>query len=499
MKLVPLDELQPAAYNPRAVDPERLDVVRLSLQKLGWLSPVYATAGGEILSGHQRTHVARELGYDAVPVVEAPGMDANTRKAVNILFNRATNDMEMAFDPDANKAKVLSGEIQGLAANLPDMPLDRFPVLEGRWLNPAPFIKANSGRWIQYARNVSKSLGRYGIVQPIIVSESGQIVNGIGRLQLLAEKKAPKGYFVTIPDDQAEFASAMMNLLSMTFDIKGHYADLLRFNSFRRLRRSRDGLGRGFVFALIGDKPAYTFDINRPADRVRWKKRYGSQVVDFGAGHLQETNMLRANGVEVTPFEPYHVDDKEQIDKAMSMDLARQFLRDVAKGKTWDSVFISSVLNSVPFEEDRTHIVKICAALCGACTTLYAVATSDQQSEWLHTKRQFLDATRHNLGKMVADYEPNVMLGELKDKPKAQKYHTPEMFYRLFKTAFGTVKCGYDGQSNVYAIAKKPLPLTGLRQAIEFEFNLPYPDGSRMGMVEDALAAFSRRLGSALQ
>jgi hypothetical protein len=498
MKLLPLDQLQPAAYNPRAVDPERLDVVRLSLQKLGWLSPVYATSSGEILSGHQRTHVARSLGYSQVPAVEVPNLDANTRKAVNILFNRATNDMEMAFDPDVNKARIMSAEIQALGAALPDVPTDRFPVLKGQWLDPAPFVRANTGRWIPYARNVSTSLAHYGIVQPIIVAKSGRIVNGIGRLQMLAEKKAAKGYFVTIPDAQAEFATAMMNLLSMTFDIRGHYADLLRFNSFRRLRRSRSGLGRGFVFALVGDKPAYTFDINKVADRARWKRKYGTRIVDFGAGHLQETEMLRANGVEVTPFEPYHVDDKEQIDKAKSMDLARQFLRDVAEGKTWDSVFISSVLNSVPFVEDRIHIVRICAALCGPGTTLYAVATGDKQTEWLHATRKFLDATRVKLGKMVADYEPNVMLGELKDKPKAQKYHTPEMFYRLFKSAFETVKCGYDGHSNVYAIARKPLPPEGLREAIEFEFNLPYPDGSRMGLVEEALAAFSRRLGTVL-
>ena len=55
MKLVSIATLTPAAYNPRAVDPERLALVRLSLEKLGWLLPIYATAGGEIVSGHQRT------------------------------------------------------------------------------------------------------------------------------------------------------------------------------------------------------------------------------------------------------------------------------------------------------------------------------------------------------------------------------------------------------------------------------------------------------------
>ena len=34
-----------------------------------------------------------------------------------------------------------------------------------------------------------------------------------------------------------------------------------------------------------------------------------------------------------------------------------------------------------------------------------------------------------------------------------------------------------------------------LRAAIEFEFNLPYPDGTRMGLVAEAKAAYSKRLG----
>ncbi len=37
-----------------------------------------------------------------------------------------------------------------------------------------------------------------------------------------------------------------------------------------------------------------------------------------------------------------------------------------------------------------------------------------------------------------------------------------------------------------------------LREAIDFEFDLPYPDGSRMGLAAEARAAFSKRLGVSL-
>lgn len=88
-------ELRPSTYNPRRADPERLRLVELSLRKLGWLIPIYADADGEILSGHQRHYVATErMGLEAGPVALTPTMNLESRKAMNIAFNRSTNDLD---------------------------------------------------------------------------------------------------------------------------------------------------------------------------------------------------------------------------------------------------------------------------------------------------------------------------------------------------------------------------------------------------------------------
>ncbi len=86
------------------------------------------------------------------------------------------------------------------------------------------------------------------------------------------------------------------------------------------------------------------------------------------------------------------------------------------------------------------------------------------------------------------------MLGEISDSPKVQKYHTPEEFYRLFKSAFVSVQVAYECSVNVSAVAQGNLGHAGLREALEFDFNLPYPDGSRMDLVTEAIAAFEQRL-----
>lgn len=62
MKLVDVTEIEPSTYNPRIADPARLDLIELSLRKLGFLLPLYATPDGEIISGHQRHHVACRMG-----------------------------------------------------------------------------------------------------------------------------------------------------------------------------------------------------------------------------------------------------------------------------------------------------------------------------------------------------------------------------------------------------------------------------------------------------
>jgi len=97
------------------------------------------------------------------------------------------------------------------------------------------------------------------------------------------------------------------------------------------------------------------------------------------------------------------------------------------------------------------------------------------------------------------EYEPGIRIGDFQDKPKVQKYHTVAEFRELFGPFFRSVKAE-EFASNVTAICSGALPPARerLRAAIEFEFDLPYPDGSRMGLAGEAREAFSRRLGICL-
>lgn len=310
IELVPITSVQPSTYNPRRADPRRLKIIELSLRKLGFVLPIYADPDGEIISGHQRHHVATLMGVQHIPVVRMERMHLTERKNANVVFNRGTNDLARDATPGSLTEALQQIDLDALAAPIPDKTPDTpefYPCLRAEERPIRPYVEANSGRWVQYAKSISGTLRGFGVVMPIVCGPDGRVVNGIGRLQMLAEHKADTVSVVDVTEAEAELAAVMLNLLSMDFDIHNRYADDLRMNSFRRSYQIRPSLGYGFTFSMSSSKAAKEHDIHDPEMWRKWKKIHGTSVVDFGAGLLIETGMLRDAGVHVAAFEPFRL------------------------------------------------------------------------------------------------------------------------------------------------------------------------------------------------
>jgi hypothetical protein len=501
VKLEPIDAIRPSSYNPRKADPKRLELVGLSLRKLGFVLPIVADEEGEIISGHQRHHVAGLLGMTHVPVARIAASDEATRKGLNIVFNRGTNDMTVTDHSKGITLSLAAAGVQEAAAGIADAE-DPYRCLRAEQANVNDLAPAARPRYDSHMRNMARALySRAKFKMPIVATREGHVVNGVGRVQYAMESGIERWPVVWISEAEAEFAAAMLNLLSMDFNIHEKYADLLRHNSFRRLRTKRDYLGHGFTCALpINVKTVDEFDIADPKSAALWKRTYGRTIVDFGAGHLHETEMLRRAGVTVTPFEPYRCGEGNEIDKTESLRINRAFLADIASGRQFDSVFLSSVLNSVPFVDDRRHIIRLCAALCGERTMFYtnAMSVSHENFTSVILGAPFSERRQSQAG-FTLDYEDGITLGDFMDKPKVQKYHTGSELYDLVKCGFEMVevKSKQDFLTARAAKAKAVDPVA-LRAAIEFEFDLPYPDGSKMALVGEALEAYGKRLGMKL-
>ena len=184
----------------------------------------------------------------------------------------------------------------------------------------------------------------------------------------------------------------------------------------------------------------------------------------------------------------------ENIHKAKSVEIAEKFLDDVEAGTPFTSVFISSVFNSVPFMADRKQIAVIAAALCSPGGRTVCWCQSNKAPQFVNTKKKFLAAEKTLTFDL--DYEPNTILGDIGNHPKAQKGHTEEEMREIFAPCFRKVDRLEMIQKFWYMEVSEPIvDPEALGAALDFEFELPYPDGTRMGLSERARKAFEHRLG----
>lgn len=516
IELINADVLHPAAYNPREADPERLDMVELSIRKLEWLLPIYVAEtdeGTEILSGHQRHLVATErLGYRQVPIVRISMDGFNDRRLVNIAFNRGTNDFLASDTSKTVTLELIRANVLDLAAALPDLDPDdpaALACLVTKTRPIADFVDSCSGRWSDHAARVNRLLVDKGVTMPVVVS-GNDVINGVGRVQRAAEAGATEIQAIEIPAERAALARAMMNLLSMDFTIHERYADLLRYSNGRRWRSLRH-LNLCMIYAMDPDMASKRFDHEDPAVRRKWRRFYGKTVLDFGAGSGVDTEILGTMGVDSTPFEPWAYDarrasndagggsDQEDLDFDLDESRARvrSFLEKV-RATSWDSIFMASVLNSVPFDADRRHLVTLIAALATSSkrTKVYPVAASYKNPVNRHVQGgDYVNGPIADLLNFSLDYEPRTSMTSFDRAAKTQRYFTGAEFFDLWSERFERVKVDshHTGLIRGWVMTPKPLAWDDVEAAIRFEFDLPFPKGQRLDLVEEALESFWER------
>ena len=92
LKLLPVSELKPAAYNPRKrLKPgdREYEKIKHSIEEFGFADPLVVNSDGTIIGGHQRLTVAISLGYAEVPCAVVD-VDKTREKALNIALNKIT-------------------------------------------------------------------------------------------------------------------------------------------------------------------------------------------------------------------------------------------------------------------------------------------------------------------------------------------------------------------------------------------------------------------------
>ena len=492
IELVAIESLEAASYNPREAEDWKLELLRLSLLKFGFLSPIYATPQGEILSGHQRHFLAQEIGLKKVPVCFLSKVTEENKKNVNICFNRATNDFLQHENTKSVSEKLKPEEIKGELSCLPDLELEQISkrAIKYELMDTGELERNNAGNLSHHRNtaNVSLFLFKIGAFLPIIIDEDEKIINGKERFKGVIRKQFSKYPIIRVKTEHAGALHSLFNHLTMSFTLHRQYRDMLRHNSFRRrLNENRYKVSLALVFGIGRTMRSKDLDLANQSIREKFERVYGDTILDFGAGQLRDCRYLKEHGFRCIPFEPYYAVGNN-IDKPSSIKIVQDFLSALHSGTNFSAITLGAVFNSIPFMEDCKHVLTILAALSlRNQAPVYTVTRS--VADGLYRKR---NGYRKD-SSFFLDYEDEnfVSVGGYASKPKTQRYFTSKSFYEFFKPYFSTV-CSYLHNGVVRAMAKgaKQVSMEQLNEALEFEFDLPYPDGSRMGLVKEAKQAF---------
>jgi ParB-like chromosome segregation protein Spo0J len=100
LRTLPIDQLQPAPYNPRKVLSPKSPAyrkLRASLAEFGLVEPlVWNELTGRVVGGHARLRILKELGVAEVPV-SVVRLDEAREKALNVVLNN--QEAQSRYDP----------------------------------------------------------------------------------------------------------------------------------------------------------------------------------------------------------------------------------------------------------------------------------------------------------------------------------------------------------------------------------------------------------------
>ena len=85
---MPIDSIVGAQYNPRAITPEAMESLKVSLQRFGVVKPLIINAANNIIvAGHQRQKAAKAIGMTHLPCIKVNAPNAQDEIHFNLLHN----------------------------------------------------------------------------------------------------------------------------------------------------------------------------------------------------------------------------------------------------------------------------------------------------------------------------------------------------------------------------------------------------------------------------
>jgi ParB family chromosome partitioning protein len=447
----PLARIEPAAYNPRRIDPASFSALRESIRLLGVIRPLIVTHGGRLIAGHQRCRAMIAEGLNAAPVQVLDGVGLGDEVRFNQLHNASDKEL---VDAD------IRVELTGCR----------------RWQLVGPsgiHTLKRPGAFAMKLNEVLRLLAKFGEWGNAVVDRSGRVLAG----QLYAygcEILRQPLRVCVVPESQA---SEIRDRLGRTYG-QFSYDHLPRTTwvqslaQMYRIRSGREARGKSRTYET----------------RVIPMLKRSMRVLDFGAGQMDYVRLLRRRRYRIQGVEFYLRKPGE-----MNLDLPAihrhidALCDSLRRGGLFDLVVCDSVLNSVDSERAQADVLATVNAFCRPGGTIIFSGRC----------REFMESTENNLGHCGAAIRKGVSF--IDDRGFSAMYQRGVWLFQQFHRRaqaeqLGRRFIGADAQylrtSSSWSVAgSKGVRMRFPEGSIRREFELPLPDGTRLGRSADVLAA----------
>jgi ParB family chromosome partitioning protein len=446
VEYVNIEDIKPAPYNPRKISQKQIETLKDSINKVGFVIPILINRkNGVIIAGHQRTKTAKLCGLKKVPAFYVNDIVLGDE----IKFNQMHNAIDLSKDAFPKLLKHYQ--------------IEKFIQIDNKDFENKKVMATS-------AKEICKLIIKYGNVLSCVICRD-TVVYGceyVKACQLLGLKV--NSY---ICDDSK-------------------YDNLIYFLNQQYGKFSYDGIKRDtFVQGLA--------QMNRLPKNGKEKKsrlyetmvlpymkdrEKGTTILDFGCGRGEYINLLKGkyNAVGVEFYNNNHTGINISKGQRMIDDLIKYF----ETRKNFDVVVCDSVLNSVDSIEAESAVMSFLNLM--ATDRLFISGRSKNHIEKVMEITKDFNTEKNWMYYLDADgFTANYRAGHW----FFQHFHTKEDVYELMnKYGFNIVKfC--DGGSSYQCECKKVKNLSKEQyiKAIDFEFNLPLPNGKRYGRNEEVKRA----------
>lgn len=447
-KILDIEQLQGADYNPRIISPEAFIKLQESIKTFGVCKPVIVNENGILIAGHQRTKAMQTVG-----VKKVPAYILKTKIAVHdeIRFNLMHNSIETE-----NSKAIIKRELD---FGYSFVECDDIEVL-----------KYSNGSIL---KEICRLLLKYGSWGSVIVNEQGTVIHNNDYAVCCKKLNLPCLVY------KMSNAEALLFLDFMKIDYGRYDYEALGIKAYNQTYCQMNRNGR--IHSRLYDK--YVIP------NIDKKQR----IVDFGSGKKEYATRLRDQGYNTFAYEPHlKKPGTEKLDVRQVVKDIDTIQKDIAKNGLYDVVVLDSVLNSITSLEFEHLVMTTCNSLLSDEGTFFTGTRNLKAAE--KEREVSADGVRYvqflDNEKFCATFRKGVWT--------MQKFNSAKMLYDLLSKYFAEVKVIDNNPTQLFAICKKPkrLDKAEYEKALNIEFNMEYPNGYKHNKHEKIVATIMKELGN---